>query len=121
LNRISWSRGTHLATIGWGFARAPALAVLVFASALHAAPNLPLEDPDWVLLRDARARGLLPDLLGGAQLLGEDEVQAALALARLAPDPRLVPAGEEGFWLRPLERAALRAVAVREHVRPYSL
>ena len=74
-----------------------------------------------MLLRDARARGLLPDLLGGAQLLGEDEVQAALALARRAPDPRLVPAGEQGFWLRPLERAALRAVAAREHDRPYSL
>jgi len=103
------------------FVRTLALLLLVFAGALHAAPNLPLEEVDWVLLRDARARGLLPDLLGGAQLLGEDQVQAALGLLRLAPDLRLLPASQEGFWLRPLERAALRALALDEHDRPYSL
>ncbi len=103
------------------FVRTFLLMLLLFGGALQAAPNLPLEDPAWVRLRDAGARGLLPDLLGGAQLLGEDEVQRALSLARLGPDPRLLPAGERGFWLRPLERAALRAVAVDEHDRPYSL
>src|SRR5437879_776004 len=101
--------------------RMAAAAALLFASAAPAAPNLPSDDPAWILLRDLRARGLLAELLGGQQTLGEDEVQRALAIAGLTPDARLLPLDEHGFWARPLERATLRAVALHEHDRPYSL
>ena len=97
------------------------LAVGLGAAAASAAPNLPVDDPAWVALLDARARGLLPDFVGGQQGLGEDEVQRALALLHLAPDARLLPLSESGFWLRPLETATLRALALHEHDRPYSL
>jgi hypothetical protein len=94
----------------------------------RAAPNLPLDDPDWVALRDAQARGLLPGLLGGVHVLGEDQVAQALAVARLPADSLLLPAAQAGplgapdsFWLRPAERLTLRGLAIREHDRPYSL
>ena len=93
---------------------------LVLSAAARAAPNLPFDHPDWVLLLDARARGLLADPVGGQQALGEDEVQRALALLRLAPDPRLLPPDAEGFWIRPVETATLRAALLHEHDRPYS-
>ena len=98
-----------------------AVAVLLAASAAQAAPNVSLDDTDWILLRDARARGLIPDLLGGQQALGEDEVQRALARAGLMPDPHLLPPDQTGFWLRPLETLTLRGDAFLEHDRPYSL
>jgi hypothetical protein len=94
----------------------------------RAAPNLPLDDPDWIALRDARARGLLPGLLGGIHMLGEDQVAQALAIAGLPPDPLLLPATQAGplgapdsFWVRPAERLTLRGFALHEHDRPYSL
>jgi hypothetical protein len=103
----------------------------------RAAPNLPLDDPDWIALRDARARGLLPGLLGGIHVLGEDQVAQALAAAGLPADPLLLPAAQAGplgapqdgagegapdtFWLRPAERVTLRGFALGEHDRPYSL
>jgi Capsule assembly protein Wzi len=106
------------------------------ATPARAAPNLPLDDPDWIALRDARARGLLPDLLGGIHVLGEDEVAQALSAAGLPPDPLLLPAAPGGpagardgvrdgwpggFWVRPTERVTLRGLALGEHDRPYSL
>ena len=94
---------------------------LLLAGAARAAPNLPFDHPDWVLLRDARARGLLADPVGGQQALGEDEVQRALATLRLPSDGRLLPLEETGFWIRPVEIATLRAAALHEHDRPYSL
>lgn len=96
-------------------------ATLIVAAAAQAAPNLPFDHPDWVLLLDARARGLLPDPVGGQQALGEDEVQRALATLGLPADPRLLAPDEGGLWVRPVESATLRAVALYEHDRPYSL
>lgn len=99
---------------------AAALALLA-APPARATPNLPLEDAGWIALRDARARGFLPELLGGFHALGEDEVAQALAAAGLAPDPLLLPAEPGGLWVRPAERVALRGLLLREHLRPYSL
>ena len=97
------------------------LLALLLAGAARAAPNLPFGHPDWTLLRDAQARGLLADPVGGQQALGEDEVQRALVALRLPPDRRLLTLEEAGFWIRPVETATLRAVALHEHDRPYSL
>jgi hypothetical protein len=96
-------------------------ALLLLAVAARAAPNLPFDHPDWVLLRDARARGLLADPVGGQQGLGEDEVQRAIEELKLPVDPRLLSPRETGFWLRPVDSAALEVLALHEHDRPYSL
>ncbi|GAC1348249.1 MAG: hypothetical protein NVSMB23_28950 [Myxococcales bacterium] len=82
-------------------------ACVAAATPARAAPNLPLDEPDWIVLRDAQARGLRPDLLGGVHLIGEDEVGQG--------------GWPDGFWVRPVERVVLRGVALGEHLRPYSL
>src|ERR1700686_88455 len=112
----------------------PAVTMAVLASLAatpaRAAPNLPLDDPDWIALRDAPARGRTP-ARGGAR------VARPPAAGGPPADPFLLPAAQAGplgapqdgaregapdtFWLRPAERVTLRGFALGEHDRPYSL
>ncbi len=78
-----------------------ATAGLTASAAAQAGPNLPYEDPAWVRLSDAIAAGRAADQMGGVRWVSED--------------------GPPGFWVSPLERAAIRGQLADEFDRPYSL
>jgi hypothetical protein len=102
-------------------AKARVCALLLCAgTGAGATPNLPLEDPVYLLLAQLHAQGRLPAYLGGSRPLTEAEVQRLLTLAGVAPDPLLLPAALAGFWARPAALLTARAALVDEHLRPYS-
>lgn len=81
------------------------LALLVLATSIaHASPNVSLDDPRYEQLTDA--------FVGGFRPLSERRVRELLA-------PSL-PADRPAWWARPLTRALVRAIAVRDPGRPYS-
>jgi capsule assembly protein Wzi len=78
-----------------------ASAGLTASAAAWAGPNLHSEDPAWLRLSDAIAVGRAPDQMGGVRWVSEDS--------------------PPGFWVSPLESAAIRAQLAEEFDRPYSL
>src|SRR6185436_7300208 len=87
-----------------------AVMILAIATA-RASPNVPLDDPLYDELDQRELAGELPLFRGGFAPLTQARVH------ELAPD---APAPPAGWWLRPIERAALRVAAVREAARAYS-
>jgi hypothetical protein len=87
------------------------LALLLCVAPAFAAENLPSDDPRWDQLLDVLDRMVVPDPLGGVQSLDEARANQLLYGAQL-------PAG---FWLRPVNHLAVRALASDEHDRNYSL
>lgn len=93
-----------------------ATACLAAAGALAAAPsgaspNVSLDDPVYDQLDQLELAGALPLFRGGLVPLTEAR------LHELVPD---APALPPGWWIRPIERAALRATAADEDARGYS-
>src|SRR5437660_1769225 len=82
--------------------RAPILALALFAAAAAAGPNVPLDDPAWIITNDQFATGRTADRLGGVQWMDDE-------------------AFHTGFWTAPLQRVRLLLQGVSEHDRPYSL
>lgn len=104
--------------IPWCIGRAPryrarcvAAAITVAGPPAGAAPNVPIDDPVYEQLDQLALTGDLPLFRGGLAPLTEARVR------ELSPDAPELPTG---VWLRPLERAALRAVVSHEAARDYS-
>jgi hypothetical protein len=74
-------------------------------------PNVPLDDPVYDLLDHLELAGALPPFRGGLVPLTEARVHELLSEA---------PAPPAGWWVRPIERAALRIDAAHEAERGYS-
>jgi hypothetical protein len=93
-----------------------ATACLAAASALAAppsgaSPNVSLDDPAYDQLDQLELAGALPAFRGGLAPL------TRARLHELVPD---APALPRGWWIRAIERAALRVTVTDEDVRDYS-
>jgi hypothetical protein len=88
-----------------------AAAIALAAAPADASPNVSLDDPVYDRLDQLELAGVLPAFRGGLAPLTEERVH------ELLPD---VPALPDGWWIRPIERAALRVDAAHEAVRGYS-
>lgn len=89
-----------------------AAAIAFAASPAGASPNVPLDDPVYDQLDQLELAGVLPVFRGGLVPLTEARVHE---LARDAPE---LPTG---WWIRPIERAAVRVDAAHEAARGYSI
>lgn len=74
----------------------------VITAGAQAGPNVPLDDPAWILARDQMAAGSVPDQLGGVQWMDDEAFQT-------------------GFWTAAAYRVRLLGQGADEHDRPYSL
>jgi Capsule assembly protein Wzi len=92
-------------------ARGAALAIAVLAAPATASPNVPLDDPVYDQLDQLDLAGMLPLFHGGLVPLTEARVH------ELLPDAPTVPTG---WWIAPIERAALHIDAAHETTRGYS-
>ncbi len=92
-------------------ARCVAAVVAAVGAPASAAPNVPVDDPVYDQLDQLELTDALPLFRGGLVPLTAARVHELMSGA---------PALPTGVWLRPLERAALRAVVSREAARDYS-
>jgi len=92
-------------------ARGLAAVITLTTVSSGASPNVPLDDPVYDQLDQLALAGILPPFRGGLVPLTEARVH------ELVRDAPAVPAG---WWIRPIERAALRVAAVDEAGRGYS-
>ena len=90
-------------------------AALSAATIAHASPNLSLDEPVYEELEQLQLHGDLPPYLGGFRPLTEWRARRLLRSAGIA-----VPDEPSGWWLNPVDRAALVFDAFREDDRPYS-
>lgn len=97
-----------------------ALLCTLLASAAHASPNVPLDDPVYERLAVLRALGRLPVYLGGIRPLTEYDAQRLLLQAGEAPDPTLPPLSLRGLWFNPARRVTARLGLFSDEERPYS-
>jgi hypothetical protein len=91
--------------------RCVAAAITLAAAPSVASPNVSLDDPVYDRLDQLALAGALPLFRGGLAPLTEARVH------ELVPD---VPALPTGWWIRPIERAALRIDLVDEAARGYA-
>jgi hypothetical protein len=92
-------------------ARGLAAVILLAPVPTVGSPNVPLDDPVYDLLDQLELAGALPSFRGGLVPLTEARVHELLPEA---------PAPPAGWWVQPIERAALRIDAVHEAERGYS-
>jgi len=92
-------------------ARWLAAAIALAAAPAGASPNVPLDDPVYDELDQLELAGVVPVFRGGL---------APLTCARVHELMREAPEPPAGWWIRPIERAALRVDASDEAVRGYS-
>jgi hypothetical protein len=92
-------------------ARGLAAAIALAAAPADASPNVPLDDPVYDQLDQQELAGALPPFRGGLVPLTEARVH------ELLPE---VPALPTGWWIRPIERAAIRIDAADDAARGYS-
>jgi hypothetical protein len=88
-----------------------AAAIAVAATSSGASPNVPLDDPMYDQLDQLVLAGVLPPFRGGLLPLTEARVH------ELVPESPALP---PGWWIAPIERAALRVDGVDEAEREYS-
>ncbi|HEY2745755.1 MAG TPA: capsule assembly Wzi family protein [Polyangia bacterium] len=101
--------------------RSLALTLVVLTSASAAAsPNLPTDDPAYLALDEAVARGRIHLYTGGLRPLTEARVRDLLLAAGVAPDDPLLPPALRRFWFRPFQRAIARFDAFSDDAAPYS-
>jgi len=91
--------------------RCLAAAVAFAATSVSASPNVSLDDPVYDQLDQLALAGASPAFRGGLAPLTEARVH------ELVPGAPALPAG---WWLRPIERAAVRIDAVDDAARGYS-
>ncbi|HXU67978.1 MAG TPA: capsule assembly Wzi family protein [Polyangia bacterium] len=104
------------------------VAVVLVASAARAgaSPNLPLDDPAYLRLRQLRALGYLKLYTGGIEPLTEARVRDLMSSVGIfyddgiARDQPSLPRELRGFWFRPFQRAITRFDAFSDDAVPYS-
>ena len=87
------------------------VAILIAAAPVAASPNVSLDDPVYDDLDQRVLAGELPLYRGGLEPLTEARVAEVLGRPSTLPD---------GWWVAPIERAALYAAVVHETDRTYS-
>jgi hypothetical protein len=92
-------------------ARGVAATIAFAAASSGASPNVSLDDPVYDQLDQLELAGMLPPFRGGL---------APLTEARVHELVREAPAVPTGWWIRPIERAALRVDLVDEAARGYA-
>jgi hypothetical protein len=88
-----------------------AAAMALTAASSSASPNVSLDDPVYDQLDQLELAGVLPLFRGGVAPLTEARVHELVHEAPALPD---------GWWLRPIARAALRVDGARETTREYT-
>jgi hypothetical protein len=88
-----------------------AAAIPLVAAPATASPNVPVDDPVYDQLDQRELTGELPPFCGGLLPLTEARIH------ELVPEAPPVP---PGWWLRPIERAALRIDVADEAAREYT-